>query len=172
MIGMELLLPLSFLLLPVAVAWGVQFADPLPKRVKVPKAVAGPQGIAGQVPTGPPQVIGHDLQGRPMYATSAPQPQVVGYDLQGHPMYAPSGTGAGAGRTNTFAIVSLVASLVGAGIIAVIFGHLALGQIKRTGENGRGMALAGLIIGYVGLVLLVAWIVVVVVFLTMSGSSY
>ena len=40
----------------------------------------------------------------------------------------------------------------------IIAGHIALGQIKRTGEGGHGLALAGTIIGYVltGLGLLVA----------------
>ena len=35
------------------------------------------------------------------------------------------------------------------GLGGIIAGHIALGQIKRTGEGGRGMALAGSIIGYV-----------------------
>ena len=61
-------------------------------------------------------------------------------------------------KTNTLAIVSLVASLVGlfSGVgflVGIICGHIALGQIKKTGEQGRGMAVAGLIIGYVGIVL-------------------
>ena len=54
-------------------------------------------------------------------------------------------------KTNTLAIVSLVlAFFISLG--AVICGHIALGQIKRTGENGRGLAIAGLILGYVGLI--------------------
>lgn len=32
----------------------------------------------------------------------------------------------------------------------IITGHMALSKIKRTGEGGRGLALAGTIIGYVG----------------------
>ena len=42
--------------------------------------------------------------------------------------------------------------------LAILFGHLSLSQIKRSGEDGRGMAIAGLVIGYVitvGTVLLV-----------------
>jgi Domain of unknown function (DUF4190)/Domain of unknown function (DUF1707) len=38
-----------------------------------------------------------------------------------------------------------------AAIPAVILGHLARGQIKRTGERGDGMAIAGLILGYLGI---------------------
>jgi peptidyl-prolyl cis-trans isomerase B (cyclophilin B) len=36
--------------------------------------------------------------------------------------------------------------------VAVATGHIALHQIKRTGEKGRGLALAGVIIGYAGLI--------------------
>lgn len=34
-------------------------------------------------------------------------------------------------------------------ILAVIFGHIALSQIKKTGQAGRGMALTGVIVGYI-----------------------
>lgn len=33
-------------------------------------------------------------------------------------------------------------------ILAVILGHLALGEIRRTGVSGHGRALTGLILGY------------------------
>jgi hypothetical protein len=48
------------------------------------------------------------------------------------------------------AIASLVCSLVGIGLVGVILGHLALGEIKRSNgyTQGRGLAIAGLIIGY------------------------
>jgi hypothetical protein len=52
--------------------------------------------------------------------------------------------------TNTLAIVAFVLSFV-VSVGAVICGHIALGQIKRTGEGGRGFAIAGLVIGYVGI---------------------
>ncbi|SMQ71436.1 protein of unknown function [Agreia sp. VKM Ac-1783] len=54
-------------------------------------------------------------------------------------------------RYNVLAIVSFVSAFF-VSLVAVITGHMALGQIKRTGEKGRGLALAGLIIGYVGIV--------------------
>jgi hypothetical protein len=37
--------------------------------------------------------------------------------------------------------------------IAVATGHMGLSQISRTAEGGRGMAIAGLIMGYLGLAL-------------------
>jgi hypothetical protein len=50
-------------------------------------------------------------------------------------------------------------------ILAVIFGHIALSQIKRSmgALTGRGMAIAGLVLGYVGIALLVASIAAAVV---------
>ncbi len=58
-------------------------------------------------------------------------------------------------RTNTLAIVALILSLT-VSLGGIICGHIALSQIKRTGEGGYGLALAGTIIGYVftGFVLL------------------
>ncbi len=34
-------------------------------------------------------------------------------------------------------------------LVGAILGHVAMGQIKKTGEQGRGIALAGVIIGWV-----------------------
>ncbi|WP_231938850.1 DUF4190 domain-containing protein [Brevibacterium sandarakinum] len=36
-------------------------------------------------------------------------------------------------------------------VLAVIFGHVSRGQINRTGEDGRGQATAGLVMGYIGI---------------------
>ncbi len=47
-------------------------------------------------------------------------------------------------------------------ILAVIFGHIALNQIKKTGQTGRGMAIAGLILGYIGVAIMVVIIVIAV----------
>jgi peptidyl-prolyl cis-trans isomerase B (cyclophilin B) len=53
--------------------------------------------------------------------------------------------------TNVLAVVSLVLSIVGIHVGGIICGHIALSQIRRTGEGGRALALAGVIVGYVGL---------------------
>lgn len=45
------------------------------------------------------------------------------------------------------AILTIVAPL--SAILAIVFGHIALSQINKRGGAGRGMALAGLIIGYI-----------------------
>lgn len=68
---------------------------------------------------------------------------------------------ASAPPTNTLAIVSLVSSLVGwfffpiiGGIVGVITGHLARREIKNSGgtQSGDGIAIAGLIVGYLNLI--------------------
>jgi peptidyl-prolyl cis-trans isomerase B (cyclophilin B) len=59
--------------------------------------------------------------------------------------------------TNSLAVAALICGVVFAPL-GIIFGHMSLSQIKRSGEEGRGMAIAGLVIGYlivVGTVILV-----------------
>jgi hypothetical protein len=89
--------------------------------------------------------------------------------------YAPVPSVQPARPTNVLAIVSLVASCVGFALPGVILGHIALHQIKRTGEQGHGLALAGLIVGYVmfaiTLILVVVWIVAVLGFLVWGAAS-
>ena len=36
-------------------------------------------------------------------------------------------------------------------LVAVVFGHLSLNQLKVRNERGRGMAIAGLVLGYVSI---------------------
>ncbi|MFO7690409.1 MAG: DUF4190 domain-containing protein [Cryobacterium sp.] len=66
-----------------------------------------------------------------------------------------------ADRYNVLAIVSFVSSFF-IQLVAVITGHIALSQIKKTGEKGRGFAIAGLVIGYAGIA---ASVIALVVFL-------
>lgn len=66
-------------------------------------------------------------------------------------------------ETNAFAIAALVLGLVGAFLLSVTFGIIALHQISRRGQRGRGLAIAGISIS-VGWVLVlggaVTWLVV------------
>lgn len=89
---------------------------------------------------------------------------------------APAAAGQAA-RTNGFAIASLVLGLVGGTWVAILFGYLAKSQIRRTGESGDGMATAGLVLGYISLVVVVVLTVVYVVYLvsvanTLNGLRY
>ncbi|GAA3200232.1 DUF4190 domain-containing protein [Actinocorallia longicatena] len=92
------------------------------------------------------------------------------YGPYGHvPAYGP--------RTNVLAIVSLIASIVSCGIgsvVGVVCGHIALNQMRRSGEAGRGLAVAGLVLGYLGLLAAVGVIVMLVVGASLGDdySSY
>jgi uncharacterized protein DUF4190 len=78
-------------------------------------------------------------------------------------------------RTNNLAIVSLIfgvvawvlCPIVGA-VVAVVTGHRARGEIRTSGEGGEGMALAGLILGYLNLGLVGVSILVIVLILLIS----
>ena len=72
---------------------------------------------------------------------------------------------------NTWAIVSVsfaASTILGTwclgGIIAVITGHVARSQIKRTGEAGEGLALAGLIAGYISIGLFFLFVLAYIAF--------
>ena len=81
-------------------------------------------------------------------ALTADLRQPVPYRPGTHPAVMP--------RTNQMAVASLVCGLCQiffwfvAGVPAIIFGHVARRQIRQTGEGGGGMATAGLIMGYIG----------------------
>lgn len=53
--------------------------------------------------------------------------------------------------TNGLAIATLVLGICGFAIIPVIMGHIALKQIRERGDGGYGLAIAGLILGYIAL---------------------
>lgn len=70
-------------------------------------------------------------------------------------------------RTNGLAIASLVCGICGflyviPAILGIVFGAVAVRQIKRDGTEGRGMAIAGMAVGTAWLAL-VALIIIVVV---------
>jgi len=56
--------------------------------------------------------------------------------------------------TNELAIAALILVFVFFPL-GIILGHIARGQIKRTGQSGRGLATAALVIGYLPLVIMV-----------------
>lgn len=54
---------------------------------------------------------------------------------------------------NGFAVTSLVLGILSGTLLAIIFGVIAVRRINRRGERGRGMAIAGIVLGCVWLVL-------------------
>lgn len=68
-------------------------------------------------------------------------------------------------KTNGLAVASLITGLIGCvSLVGLILGIIALGQIRKRGERGRGMAIAGI-------VLFCVWTVLGVVGLALNKGS-
>ena len=91
------------------------------------------------------------------------------------PGYGPPPVGQ---TTNGLSVASMVLGIVwvfGIGsILAVIFGFVARKQIKDSGgrQSGGGMALAGIILGFVGVASLILWIVLVIAVTTTITNCF
>jgi hypothetical protein len=117
--------------------------------------------VAGTVAYSPPPE-------QPYYG---PQPAYPPYQ-QPYPPYAAYPP---APPTNGLAIAALVCGVGGfviglSFIPAIICGHIARRQIRQTGEQGAGLALAGLILGYVGIALFAALVAVFIVIANKMGQ--
>ncbi|WP_378735927.1 DUF4190 domain-containing protein [Nocardia brasiliensis] len=123
-----------------------------------PSAPQYPQQPA-QPMTPPPQ------QQYPGYQ-QPPQPYGQPYGYQ--PGYQPYGMPQQQG-TNGMAIGALISSLAGfvtcglGSIVGIVLGVIALNQVKQSGQEGKGMALAGIWIGVGAIVLAVLWFLVVII---------
>lgn len=88
------------------------------------------------------------------------------------PVMVPPVAGPPEPRTNSLAIASIACGFAQlmfgplATIPAIIFGHMARGQIRRTGEGGAGLALAGLVLGWGAVVL---WIIAAAVIMSAAA---
>jgi Domain of unknown function (DUF4190) len=118
-----------------------------------PPPYPGPPGYGA--PAYPPPQYGTPQYGAPGYP---PPPAGYGPPPTGYPA-APdySAYGPPAQKTNSLAIASLVASLVGflcwlGSIAGIVLGIVAMNQIKQTREDGHGLAVAGIAIGAVSLI--------------------
>ncbi len=79
------------------------------------------------------------------------QPSAAGWGPG--PGYGPPSPG-----TDGFAVASLVLGIVPVlgGLLGIVFGAIALPRIRRSGQRGRGMAIAGLVLGSLWLVGIIA----------------
>lgn len=133
-----------------------------------PQDPYAPQPVAPQ---------GYPQQG---YAPQGYAPQ--GYGPQG---YAQAGYGYAPRPSNSMAMVSMISGIAGltflpviASIVAVITGTMARREIARTGEDGSGLATAGLIMGWIGvglgvlgLIAVILWFAFIAAMIGASGTA-
>jgi uncharacterized membrane protein len=79
-------------------------------------------------------------------------------------------------RTNSYAIASLVCGVGGlavgvTAVPAIVLGHMARRRIRETGEDGDGLAVAGLVLGYTVTALIAAVIALIVVAVAVTPGS-
>lgn len=94
-------------------------------------------------------------------------------DYQPTPPQATPYTGAQVPATDRYNVLSIVGFVLAffISVGAVVCGHIALSQIKRTGEKGRGLAIAALILGYVGILLGIVYIIVIIGLVATAASQ-
>ncbi|MFV2103343.1 DUF4190 domain-containing protein [Micromonospora sp. LOL_024] len=139
--------------------------DPTMPVSPQPPVPSQPTGYDPYQPTADPYAgMKSDLGAPP---AAAPYPP-AGYPPAGYPPapppgyppappgygYPPPGYGYPQQKTNSMAIVALVLSLIGIGScitapVGAIIGHVAMRQIRETGEGGEGMAKAAIIVGWI-----------------------
>jgi len=150
--------------------------------------------LDARVDAGEPAVI--PLAPEPRYAAQSQGPafypqQPYGYGTQ-PPGYAPGFAGAPgpllayggytppASQSSGMAIASMILGILSlplipaycaglpCAIVAVVLGHVARGKVRRNEAGGGGMALAGVICGYVSIALVLALVILFVVALGFS----
>lgn len=112
----------------------------------------------------------------PAYPAPPPPPQAA-YAPSGYP---PQAVGFGAAPRNGLGTAALVLGIIGVvlcwipvtgwalNILAVIFGGVGMGRAKRGEATNKSAAVAGLILGAVGLAI---WLIVLVYFIIAVGSA-
>lgn len=128
-------------------------------------AAVPPAPQPGQQPGQPPAPQPAQQPGfapAPPAGGAPPQPPVAG-----PPNGYPQPVGAPQAPLNALALVSFIGSFF-VSLVGIICGHIALSQIKKSGERGRGFALAGTIIGYVAFA---GTILAIIVSIAVAGAA-
>jgi hypothetical protein len=143
-----------------------------------PAAYIPPQP-APAAPASYPQAASYQPPGVPApgqyqqtgYQSAAPVQQgayrsPAAYGQPGYQPFGPYGQPVQRAKTNGLAVAAMCCGFgqillwFFAGIPAIILGFVALNQIKKTGEQGRGMAITGIVLGFLGIALLLVVIAV------------
>jgi len=88
--------------------------------------------------------------------------------------YAPAASVAPASGTNGLAVGSFICGLLGISAVAIVLGFIARNQINRSGgrEGGAGLALAGIILGFIWVAISILIFIAVVVAAHQLNSQY
>ena len=145
--------------------------EAIPRVTATPSAGAASQAQPGSAPAPTSAQV-------PAYPQAPSYPQPTYGAPYGQPGSTPSAVGpygapmpASTG-TNGMSIAALVLGILwiyGIGsILSLIFGYISLGQIKRDPrQKGRGMAIAGVVLGWVGIV----GAIIVIAFIVYAAQS-
>jgi hypothetical protein len=142
---------------------------PLPPQRPARRPV-GPPGTGRTPLFSPPQPTGPQRSGQRRTGQPPTQARVDWWetDTPSPPLPPVSSPPGSTGTRNFTAIVSLAFGVLGfviwglGAVLAIVLGHRALGQIARSEqrERGRGLAMAGLALGYLQLVAAVVALVI------------
>ncbi len=136
------------------------YAPQPPQPPTNPYAQTPPPGSVPPVSSAPPATPPY---GQPAYTPSP-------YSAPPYGQQSPYGYSATPPQ-NSMALVSMILSLVGilswiTAPVGAILGHVALKQIRQTGESGEGMAKTGIIVGWIitglGVVCCVGYIALII----------
>ncbi|ROT32007.1 DUF4190 domain-containing protein [Micromonospora sp. HM5-17] len=150
--------------------------DPNPTEPTIPQETVYQPGY----PAESSGSAGYPTSGNPSAAGPPPGVGYPGYPGAAYPVVVPP-------QANGMSIAALVVSIVGMlgicayglggylGIVGAILGHISRKQIRERGEGGDGLALAGIIVGWIAggiAILATIAIIVIIVISVKQGSSY
>jgi hypothetical protein len=129
-----------------------------------PQTTSSPETSAEPV-AAPQPMVEMPAAAQPMVEMPAAAPPMPG---------APATTAAGTSQSNGFAVAALVLGIVSLvlfftiwlpfllGTLAIVFGALGIGKAGKLGGRQKGLAIAGLVCGAVGIVAAILFIVLIV----------
>lgn len=155
--------------------WGSDPDETQPYRPTGDEAT--PSGPSGSTPPPPPGPAPQDTPPTQQYPTYQPYGDPAGGYGAANP-YGGAAPYQAPQPTNGMAIASLVVSIASvvvccgaAGIVGAILGHVAKKQIRQGRGQGDGMALAGIIVGWIAFALFVIGVVLYAVLIGWAISE-
>jgi hypothetical protein len=144
-----------------------------PTAAPTPLTPSGPPNHPGFPPAGYPATPSYSPASYPPASATPAYPQSYPYAAYPYPVMPLQQ------RNNSMALAAMILSIVSVallfcdglgalvGLVGAILGHVARRQIAERGEGGAGMALSGIIIGWItfgigviGLILVLAFVVI------------